>query len=582
LGRKNPRLQFTEEELPAKLKRHVHKAAKATDQADRAQAKLPKKRKMARKAKPEPPPENKTGKGGGANNPLPVAASPAPAGKSQKRLYFEEVDRPKPPSKLVHHAAAAPIHTLAGAVHREVQETEEDNVGVESAHKLEETSEMVGKLADHSIRTQKLKPYRNAEKAEKRLEQANLNALYQKALNDNPQLASHPLSRWQQKRAIKRQYAAAMRRTTEQTANGTRVTVQASSITDKAAHAVEQGSELIRRHKKGLGVVLALFLVVAMLLGIMSSCTALLEGGLSALSSSTYLSEDEDMLDTQDAYAAMEEDLQEYLDTYVATHSYNEYHFDLDTIEHDPYVLISILSALQPGFTLEEVTDTMETLFDQQYILTETVSSEIRYDEEGEPYLYTICNVKLENKDLSHLPVYIMDEDQLSAYATYMATLGNHPDLFSPEEYPGVNEREDVEDYDVPPEALSDERFAAMLTEAEKFLGYPYVWGGSKPSTSFDCSGYVSWVINHCGVGWNYGRRGAQALYNLCTPVSAANAKPGDLIFFTRTYNAPNPVSHVGIYVGNGKMIHCGDVRPDRTEVEVEERRTEKRPYPVR
>ena len=234
-------------------------------------------------------------------------------------------------------------------------------------------------------------------------------------------------------------------------------------------------------------------------------------------------------------------------------------------------MLVSILTAYHRGeWTLAEVQGTLEMLFDQQYILTEEVVVEVCYrtetrtDSEGNdydvevPYNYYICNVTLENFDLSHLPVYIMGEDQVSMYATYMATLGNRPDLFPSSQYPNASQREDYLDYDVPPEALEDETFAAMLAEAEKYLGYPYVWGGSSPSTSFDCSGFVSWVINHSG--WNYGRLGAQGLCNICTPVSPANARPGDLVFFKYTYDAPNPdgVTHCGIYVGNGMMIHCG------------------------
>ena len=197
-------------------------------------------------------------------------------------------------------------------------------------------------------------------------------------------------------------------------------------------------------------------------------------------------------------------------------------------------------------------------LFERQYILTETVTRETRYDDDGQPYEYAICKVKLVNFDLSHLPVYVLDEDGLHLYAIYMATLGNRPDLFPTSEYPNASVLEDYLDYDVPPEALEDEVFAAMLKEAEKYLGFPYVWGGANPSTSFDCSGFVSWVINHSG--WNYGRLGVIGLENVCTPVSSANAKPGDLVFFIGTYDAlyPDRPSHVGIYVGNGMMIHCG------------------------
>ena len=277
------------------------------------------------------------------------------------------------------------------------------------------------------------------------------------------------------------------------------------------------------------------------------------------------------MLGAEAAYCALEDELQRYLDTYTRTHDYDEYHFDLDTIEHDPYVLISMISALHEGaWTLDEVRGTLQDLFDRQYILTEDVVVEVRYrtvtrtDSEGNtytvqvPYTYYICNVKLENFDMSHLPVYIMGEEQMSLYAVYMHTLGNRPDLFPNGTYPNASTVKEPTYYDIPPEALEDATFAAMMAEAEKYLGYPYVWGGASPSTSFDCSGYVSWVINNCGVGWNFGRLTADGLLGVCTPVSSADAKPGDLIFFQGTYNTSG-ASHVGIYVGNGMMIHCGD-----------------------
>ena len=288
-------------------------------------------------------------------------------------------------------------------------------------------------------------------------------------------------------------------------------------------------------------------------------------------------------------YERLKQELQNKLDNYEYTHDYDEYSYDLDEIEHDPYVLISILSALHPGeWTLSDVEDTLGMLFEKQYILTETVTSEIRYrtetvikerhakdpvtgvylydeygdpvmeeyeDEEEVPYTYYKCHVELENFNLSHVPVYIMSEEQLSAYAVYISTLGNRPDLFPDSEY--IPKRENgYTDYEIPPEALEDEVFAAMITEAEKYLGYPYVWGGSNPNTSFDCSGFVSWVINHSG--WNVGRLGAQGLCNICTLVSSSNVKPGDLVFFEGTYDTDG-VSHVGIYVGNNMMIHCGD-----------------------
>ena len=314
-----------------------------------------------------------------------------------------------------------------------------------------------------------------------------------------------------------------------------------------------------------------------------------MEGVVSGVSAGTYPASDEAMLGAEAYYVGLEQELQARLDNYESDHDYDEYSYDLDTIEHDPYVLISILSALHPGeWTLADVQGTMDMLFEKQYILTEEVETETRYrteteigerhardpntgrylyDEYGDPimeeyeyevevpYTYYKCKVTLENFNLSHVPVYIMGEDPLSMYAVYMATLGNRPDLFPDSQYID-RYTNGYTDYDIPPELLEDEVFAAMIEEAEKYLGYPYVWGGSNPNTSFDCSGFVSWVINHSG--WNVGRLGAQGLYNICTPVSSANVKPGDLVFFEGTYDTDG-VSHVGIYVGNNVMIHCGD-----------------------
>ena len=276
------------------------------------------------------------------------------------------------------------------------------------------------------------------------------------------------------------------------------------------------------------------------------------------------------MLGAEAAYCALEAELQHYLDTYTSTHSYDEYHFDLDEIEHDPYVLTSILSALHEGeWTLAQVEGTLQTLFDRQYILTENVVVEVRYRTETRtapdgssytvqvPYNYYICTVTLENFNLSHLPIHIMGEGQLSRYALFMATLGNRPDLFPGSGYIGKYVTNGPTLHDVPEAYLSDPTFAALLTEAEKYIGYPYVWGGHSPSTSFDCSGYLSYVLNQCG--WDIGRLGAQGLYNYCTRTSSP--RPGDLVFFKNTYAAPDPngVTHCGLYVGDGWMLHCGD-----------------------
>ena len=323
----------------------------------------------------------------------------------------------------------------------------------------------------------------------------------------------------------------------------------------------------MKRHPVGVLLALACVLLLFMMQSCSSSLVTLGNAGAGAVGATTYPSQDEEMLAAEAAYSGMEAELQNYLDSYESTHDYDEYHFDLDEIEHDPYVLISILSVLHEGaWTADQVQGTLENLFDRQYILTEDVVVEVRYrtesrtDSEGSsytvevPYNYYICYVTLENKNLSHLPLEIMGEEQMARYSLYMSTLGNRPDLFPESAYVGKYITNPPDDYDVPKEYLDDETFAAILGEAEKYLGYPYVWGGSSPAMSFDCSGFVSWVINHSG--WNVGRLGAQGLYNICTPTSAP--RPGDLVFFVGTYDTAG-VSHCGIYVGDNMMIHCGD-----------------------
>ena len=527
---KEPRLHFTEEERGnSSLEKPIRKAEKAAKRAERAQEKIPKRK--IRKTIVEPD-----------------------TGKVSSKLVLEE--KKKPPSKLTYGIQDTPGKIITGKAHKEIRESEQDNVGVESAHKSEEMLETGGRLLREGYRSHKLKPYRKAAQAERRLEKANLQVLYQKAYQDNPALSSNPLSRWQQRQAIKKQYIAAKR--TRQTAGTAAKGVgKTAKSAGNVAGRTGQAADFVRKHKKGALLLLALFLLVCVLMSMVSSCSMMASSIGSVVSGSTYPSKDEALLGAEDAYAAMEAELQSYLDNYERTHSYDEYHFDLDEIKHDPYVLMSLLTAYyQKEWTLSDVEGLLDTLFDRQYIFTEEVEVETRYDSEDDPYDYYICYVTLENFDLSHLPVYFLSEEQLSLYAMYMQTLGNRPDLFPQSEYPNASGREEYLDYDVPPEALEDETFAAMLAEAEKYLGMPYVWGGSSPATSFDCSGFISWVLNHSG--WNVGRMTANGLFNYCTPVSSTNAKPGDLIFFQGTYDTAG-ASHVGLYVGGGMMIHCGD-----------------------
>ena len=545
--KREPRLQFSDADLAEpKLEKPIKRVKKAEAKADKAQAKIPKKTVVKKERGFDPA-----------------------TGKVKTQLRFEEVDKKKPPSKLTHAVRDAPANFVLSQVHREVRQSEDDNVGVEAAHKVEQAVESGGRLVQSAHRAHQLKPYRAAIRAEKKLERANLDALQKKAEIDSP--TSNPVSKWQQKQAIKKQYAAAKHNQAAQTtAKAAENTAKAAK---KAAEKAEKAGKYVWEHRRGFAIAAAILLMLAFLLNGLSSCSVIMDGVGSGIAASTYPSQDADMLGAEAQYCEMEAELQRYLDTYESTHDYDEYHFDLDTIEHDPYVLISMITALHQGeWTLDEVQGTLQMLFDRQYILTEDVVVETRYRTETDtwtdadgithtdtyqvPYDYYICTVTLENFNLSHVPVYIMSEEQLGMYATYMATLGNRPDLFPGSGYIGKYVEGSYTDYDIPPEALDDEVFAAIIKEAEKYLGYPYVWGGSSPSTSFDCSGFVSWVINHSG--WDVGRLGAQGLCNICTPVSSANVKPGDLVFFTGTYDTPG-VSHVGIYVGNNMMIHCGD-----------------------
>lgn len=524
--RPSSRLQFTEEERAApELQKAIRKSDKAADKLDAVRAAVPEK---------------------------------------QPSLH-------QPVNPL-----ARPLQEIGHAAHAKVHEVEQENVGVEAGHLTERGMEKAVRYGNRKLQNwqadRKLKPWREVSSAEQAAVRANAEALYQKALHDDPQLASgNPISRIWQKKRMQRQYAAAYR--ASRGAEGAKAAAQtAARSAKKGAEAAKKAGEFIARHKKAFLIIGGIGLALVLLLGLLQSCSSMFGGGVSNIVASSYLSEDADLLAAEAAYCGKEDELRRYLDTYEQTHDYDEYHYDLDEIEHDPYVLLSILSALHEGsFTIDQVQGDLQMLFDRQYILTETVEVERRYyietdtwtDEEGNThtesyrvyYDYYICTVKLENFDLSHLPVYMMDQETLSMYAVYMSTLGNRPDLFPSSGYVPKYVTNPPAKYEIPAEYLSDERFAALITEAEKYLGYPYVWGGSSPSTSFDCSGFVSYVLTNSGL-CNTGRLGAQGLYNISTPVS--EPRPGDLVFFVGTYDTPG-VSHVGFYVGDGMLLHCGD-----------------------
>ena len=567
--RPSSRLQFTDEERanPA-LQKYIRRSDKAVDKLDAAKEAIPTKKVLRTER-----------------------TFDEAAGKGKMRLHFEEVEK-KPNGRLRQNPLSRPIQEIGLAAHNEVHKVEHENVGVEAGHKGEELAEQgvlhAGSRVRQALHHHETKPWRDAAKAEQAANKANAEVLYQKTVQNDPSLAtSNPLSRYLQKKRIQRNYAKEVRQA-EKNAQKTAAAAKTAAVRTKEA--AQKTAAFVKKHSNVILPIIGIAATVVMLIGGVSSCSMMAGSGISSVFSSSYLSEDADMMAAEAAYCAMEADLQEYLDSYESTHSYDEYHYELDDIEHDPYVLISILSALHEGiFTASEVQSDLEMLFAKQYILTETVETETRYRTEtliGErhaqdpetgaylydiwgdpimeeyeyedevPYTYYICTVELENYDLSHIPVEIMGEDTLSMYATYMGTLGNREDLFPDSGY--VSKYTDPpEIYEIPPSALEDETFAALIAEAEKYIGYPYVWGGSNPNTSFDCSGFVSWVLTNSGL-CNTGRLGAQALYGISTPVSSSNAQPGDLVFFVGTYDTPG-ISHVGIYVGGGVMLHCGD-----------------------
>ena len=476
----------------------------------------------------------------------------------------EKLARQKPPKKPgpVKRAGRVASGSVHGFLHGKIFEVEQENVGTEGAHR----SELVGEsVLRHGSRFVKRKirehPARAVQKAEARYVKRTADYHFYTAAQEHPELSKNFFARYWQKQRNQKQY---QKRAKEAAKQGAKAAGKTAAATEKLA---VKAAGFVKRHPAGSVIALACILLVFLVQSCSSSLVTIGNAGAGALGATTYPSEDGDMLGAEAAYTGLEAELKNYLDTYESTHDYDEYHFDLDGIEHDPYVLISILSALHEGqWTLSQAAGTLQTLFDRQYILTEEVVVEVRYrtetrtDSEGNdydvevPYNYYICYVTLENADLSHLPVSLMGEAQLSRYAIYMSTVGNRPDLFPDSPYVDRYITNPPQGYEVPGEYLDDETFAAMLSEAQKYIGYPYVWGGSSPATSFDCSGYLSWVINHSG--WNVGRQTAQGLYNLCTPVSSP--RPGDLVFFKGTYNTSG-VSHCGIYVGDGRMLHCGD-----------------------
>lgn len=477
-------------------------------------------------------------------------------------------------------AAKTTIHATKaeawGYVHGKIHQVEDENAGVAAAHRAELAGESAlrdtSRFVKRRIRT---RPERRVRTFQKQSIKATADHNYRVLTQEQPELRKNALSRYLYRKRIKKKYQKQVRDAAAKAAKKT-----AEKTGQAAVTAVKKVGGAVVNFVKSHPIISLILILVIFLIVSLQSCTSgvigIGNGIFGSVAAAVYPSDDAEMLAAEDAYAGMETALQYELDNYPRLHSgYDEYHYDLDDIGHDPYVLISILSALHEGaWTLRDVQGALSALFDMQYTLTETVTVETRYRTETDtvidlitnesyevsvdvPYNYYICTVTLDNFNLSHLPIYIMGEDALSRYALYMATLGCRPDLFPVHLYPRASTYKEYGRYDVPQEYLdADPVFAAMLEEAEKYLGYPYIWGGYNPNTSFDCSGFVSWVINHSG--WNVGRLDAQGLCNICTSVSAASARPGDLAFFVGTYDTPG-VSHVGIYVGDGMLLHAGD-----------------------
>ena len=482
--------------------------------------------------------------------------------KAKEKLAKQKPPKRPGPVKRAGRAAGGSVHAF---VHGKIYEVEHENVGTEGAHRSELVGESVLRHGTRHVKKAiREHPAKAVRKAEARHIKATADYQFRAAALEHPELDKGAFSRYLQKRRIQKQYAKQAREAAKQ---GAKAAEKTAVTTEKLA---ARTLAFVKRHPVGVIIALACCLLIFSLQSCVSSMASVGNGLVGAVAASTYVSEDADILGAEAAYCALEDELREYLASYERTHGYDEYHFDLDEIEHDPYVLISMLSALHEGaWTVDEVQGTLQSLFEKQYILTEEVVVEERYyyetdtwtDDEGNThtdryrvyYDYYISYVTLENFNLSHVPIYTMSEEQLSRYALYMATLGNRPDLFPESGYVPKYTNPPPE-HDIPEEYLADETFAAILAEAEKYVGFPYVWGGSNPSTSFDCSGFVSYVYNQCG--WDFGRLGAQGLYNISTRTN--NPKPGDLVFFTGTYDTPG-VSHCGIYVGDGWMLHCGD-----------------------
>lgn len=562
--KKPTRLQFTEDDLAVpEVKQAFDRAEKKADKAEKAVEKLASKKNHEKLRTETTVSSNRKEK--------------LRFGKSKPEA---EIAKPSSRKQVLTRSAAAAISVKA---HQAVSSSEDDNSGVQAADTGVQAGESVGYAADHLRYSHKLKAYDKAEKLVNSSDKANVDALYEKFKKDNPDAGSNPLSRWRQKHAIKKEYAAAR---AGRGAGKTRSAASAGAkkTAEGTKNIVEKVTEFCVSHKKPMLIILIVGLLFMVITAAFSSCTAMLQGGTQIILQTSFTAETDDIVGANDDYKALEKGLQRTIDNIERTHpGYDEYRYSLSEINHNPYELTAYLTVHFEGYTREEVQATLQNLFDQQYELrleeeveirtrTETrtgtrivhnpdgTTSKESYEYEVEvEYEYYILNVILINHGLNSVIINSgMTDDEMERYRILLETKGNRPELFEGDIYANIDG--EYTDYDIPGEALTDERFARMIREAEKYLGYPYVWGGSSPSTSFDCSGFVSWVINNCGNGWSVGRCTVSTLLPLCDVIPRSAAKPGDLVFFHSTYDAPgNGPTHVAIYVGNDMMIHCGN-----------------------
>ena len=482
--------------------------------------------------------------------------------------------KPKKPGNLA-------ADTLSAKAHQSVRNADQDNnSGVEAAHFSEGSAEGAARAGSRFQYGRKLRQYKKLERLEKKANKDAVDSIFAERMKSDPQAGSNLFSRWRQKQAIKKEYAAAKAgaAAAENTASGTAKAAQGTvSITEKAFQFVQSHSHIII----GIAAVGLLVLVIA---GSVSSCSVLINGGGNVVLGTSYTAEDEDLKGVETDYTKLEDKLRKQIDRIETDHpGYDEYRYNLAEIGHNPYELASLLTVEFENYTRSQVQARLQSIFEAQYELKLEEKVEIRTRKETRvgyrynpitgtghtytyqvtvQYEYKILNVTLLNRGVDYVARNSgLTDDQLQRYEVTLECRGNRDDLFAGIAFAtpdGAGSSGEYQDYDIPGEALTDEKFRKMITEAEKYLGYPYVWGGSSPSTSFDCSGFVSWVINHCGNGWNVGRQTANGLMGKCDIIPKSEAKPGDLIFFQKTYNTSG-ASHVGIYVGNGMMIHCGN-----------------------